>query len=139
MNLYMSVLVRYVPDVFVGEFVNVGVIVGSEDTGEWGMRKIANTHRAVAFGDQGTFDCVMEQMDVIQAAFDIYNETGDPPPYPHSSIRYCTKAWLDDLHENYYRGVNQFSEPAPALAETLHAAVDLCYAQVVDKPIDSEA
>jgi hypothetical protein len=45
-------VVRFVPDPARGEFVNVGAIVGSEESSEWGLRQIENPVRARAVDDR---------------------------------------------------------------------------------------
>jgi hypothetical protein len=43
---YVYSVVRYVPNPASGEFVNIGVIAGSDETGDWSLRQAGNQRRA---------------------------------------------------------------------------------------------
>ena len=50
---YLYSLIRFVPDPGAGEFVNVGAIVGAEETGDWQIRFVRNSDRAESIDRHG--------------------------------------------------------------------------------------
>ena len=43
---YMYSVIRFVPDPIRGEFVNVGVLAGSDESSEWDLRMVESLKRA---------------------------------------------------------------------------------------------
>lgn len=43
---YVYSLIRFVPDVVLGEFILLGAVVGSDESMEWRVRRVANARRA---------------------------------------------------------------------------------------------
>ena len=115
-------IIRYVPDPARGEFVNVGVIAGSDLTGEWEVRCLddlaASADRLA--GDGSTISAVSEFVKEVGQVFYERRALGrplleGPPPVP-------SEAWLDQVHTDS-RNIVQLSEPAPIAADSIsHAA-----------------
>ena len=87
---YIYSVIRYVPDVFRGEFVNVGILVGREDE-DWEVRQLSNLRRARAIGKASQLDVVMallteigELVDKNNEAISLFEDNGTP------------QLWLDD-------------------------------------------
>ena len=104
-------VVRYVPNVASGERVNIGMVAGSDDTGEWLMRIADDRTRALQLGGG---------LNTVTAVFDGMKEIADGVPGEGS------EAWLKDLHDKQ-RGVVQFSPLLPVDAENAAAAIAMLW------------
>ena len=90
---YTYSVIRYVPDVFRGEFVNVGILVGREDE-DWEVRQLSNLRRARAIGKASQLDVAMallseigELVDKNNEAISLFEDSGTP------------QLWSDDQDE----------------------------------------
>lgn len=59
-------VVRFVPDTFKGEFVNVGLIVGSSEAGQWRVRRLSNWERARRFRNGAPIRAVLDYLDGLE-------------------------------------------------------------------------
>ena len=121
-------VVRLVPDIARGEFVNVGVIAGSDETGEWQARQVQDTRRAVAFAGEngeshlaGVFEWMDRELRHLRQHTD-----------QNAGERY-----LDDFATRRYRGYNQLTRPAPVVADCVQDALDSVFAVQVADPTAS--
>lgn len=117
---YLFSLVRFVPDPARGEFLNVGAVVGSEESSDWGVRQIENTARARAFGEHHALSAVWSFMDQVGEHIDQYEASFGSLFEPEKDL---TEEWLQRLHRDH-RHVVQLSPPAPMVAETADEALD---------------
>lgn len=119
---YIYALVRYVPDPFREEFVNVGAIVGSEQTGEWEIFQVSNLQRARALQERPkTILAVSDFIDHYASMLDpwtsgLVDESDDPEPF------IPTENWVHELHQAN-NTVVQLSTPLPVGAESLDDAI----------------
>lgn len=123
-------VIRYVPDPARGEFVNVGVIAGSDQTGEWEVRRLddlaASADRLA--GDGSTVSAVTEFVDELGLVFAEHRAHGSPvregpPPVP-------SEAWLDQVYVDH-NNIVQLSEPAAMAADSINHATSHVFEMLV--------
>lgn len=135
---YMYTTMRVVPSVAAGEFVNLAVIAGSDDSGQWAIRLLSDEARARRFcgaealaAGHDVIAHLGEQIDLHDLMVEGFEGTEGGRYYELASQ--VSERWLHDLHVAYQRGV-QFSAPAPVLAETVDDALDLVFPRVTVQP-----
>lgn len=123
-------VVRFVPDPARGEFINVGAIVGSEESSEWQVRQIENPTRARTLDDRESLDAawafigrVGSQIDAYELSMDQLFEAEVEP----------SEDWLFQMHHEH-RNVVQLSRPTPMVAESADEALDRVFDLVVLDP-----
>lgn len=126
-------LIRFVPDPARGEFINVGAIAGSEESSEWGIRKIGNSKRARAIGQSDTptalqavwyfIDCIGEIIDNHQDSLEALFPSDIEP----------SEDWLEGLHADY-RNIVQLSPPTPIVATDVDDALDRVFQHAILDP-----
>lgn len=117
---YLWSVVRFVPEPARGEFVNVGVIVGSDATGTWCCRASAANRRAQALDRHGTLPAAQEYLATVQRAI-------------AASPSDVSEAWLGREHQAL-NGLIQLSEPIPMAAPSLEDAIARLLESLVDDP-----
>lgn len=121
-------IVRYVPNTANGERVNVGLLAGSEATGEWTLRIAADRSRARCLGgSEQTLEAVFEYLR--QLAGDIDADPGGKPP-----AEACSEEWIRDLSARQL-GVVQFSQPLPVVAASTEAALSMLWPDLIAGPM----
>ena len=118
-------LIRFVPDPARGEFVNIGAIAGSDDAGEWELRLVSNLSRAKALDDRGVLSRAFAYAAALEdniAALDRLPETDGAEPISSEFLRRRAA----EMHN-----IVQFSPPAPVVADSAEAALDLIFDQSV--------
>jgi hypothetical protein len=123
-------VVRFVPDPARGEFVNVGAIVGSEDSSEWQLRQIDNPVRARAIDDRRALDAVWSFLNRVGTAIDDYETATERLLFDGVEL---SEAWLERLYVDH-RNVVQLSQPTPMIAATAEEALDQVFEQLVIDP-----
>ena len=123
-------VIRYVPNPARGEFVNVGVIVGSDETDKWEVRGLDNMSASADrfVGDGSTVSAVAEFVEDLGLLFAEHSELGHPlmegpPPVP-------SEAWLDQIHATH-RNIVQLSTPYPMAADSISDAVSEMFEMLV--------
>jgi Protein of unknown function (DUF3037) len=114
-------VVRYVPNPATGEFVNIGAIAGSDETGDWSLRRAGNPRRARLFGPLESLNAVDAFMNDIGSRLDTFAlmQSDD-----------ISEAWLSEL-QNRQRNVVQLSVPAPVIADSAEEALEFVFSQVI--------
>ena len=109
-------IVRYVPNTANGERVNIGVLAGSEATGEWALHAVTQRSRARRLGgSEKTRAAVFEYLKRLAAGLEACSARGGRHPGG------CSEAWLRDLADRQL-GVVQFSQPLPLEADSTESA-----------------
>ena len=118
-QLYLSSIIRFVPNHIRGEFVNIGVIVGCESTSEWDIRFVQNQERMLKLG--GT-------PKMRKAAWGLLHKIQAEVHEHHNGVglKGLDQAWLYDLHERH-RNIVQFSEPIPTFTDSAHQALSISF------------
>lgn len=123
-------VIRYVPDTARGEFVNVGAIVGNEETAEWRVRQISNPTRARQFDDRAALEAAWSFIDRIGREIDRFEQANESLFDPEVEL---DERWLARLHKRH-RNLVQLSPPTPVVAETADEAMDRVFGQLVLDP-----
>jgi hypothetical protein len=129
---YLHSVVRFVPDPARGEFVNIGAIVGSEETAEWELRIVVNPKRAKAIDDQGVLPQVWRYLSELDSEIEAFAEPGASLfDQDQTSL---SEAWLERLWQES-NNLIQFSRPAPIVANTLREALAIVFSEYVLEPV----
>ncbi len=123
-------VVRFVPDPARGEFVNVGAIVGSEDSSQWEFRQVANPVRARAIDDRKALEAVWAFLDRVGREIDQHERTMETLLPATTAL---SEAWLERLYVEH-RNIVQLSPPAPMVASTAEEALDRVFEHLVVDP-----
>lgn len=123
-------VVRFVPDPARGEFVNVGAIVGSDESSEWEWRQVDNPVRARALDDNKALEAVWLFLDQVGRAMDDFERAQESLFEPEVEL---SEIWLKQLHVDH-RNVVQLSAPAPMVASSADEALDRVFDQMVIDP-----
>ena len=113
-------VVRFVPDSFRGEFVNVAVIVGSEDSGEWEIRMADNPQHARRLDNGKGIEAVWAYLDSVQELINTSSED-EVDQYPHDARP--GRAWLETEHVRL-RNLVQITPPTAIAADSVNAALE---------------
>ncbi len=119
---YTYSLIRFVPDPFREEQVNVGALVGNDETGEWEVIAVGNLARARAIQHDpkaGTL-AVARFLDWCGQIIDQWT---DAEANDEEAEFAPTVDWLRRLHHTQNRVV-QVAAPEPVSAESLAEAID---------------
>ena len=128
---YVYSIVRFVPDPARGEFVNVGAIVGSEESSEWEVRQIENPLRARAIDDRKSLDAVWSFLDRVGRDIDEFDRSMEML-FPVTSVE-LSERWLERLFVDH-RNLVQLSQPIPMVAASADEALDRIFDQMVVDP-----
>lgn len=115
---YHYSVIRFVPSPTRGEFVNLGVIVGSDATDEWAMELVGRKSRAAKLDDAGILPLVSTELQRLQLRFsgdDDESSWGDGPE--------INEVWLAEM-ASQSRNVVQYTPPQPILAVDVAAAME---------------
>lgn len=117
---YYYAVVRFVPDTFRGEFVNVAIIVGSEDTGEWEIRMADNPRHARRLDDGKGLEAVWAYLNNIEGLIEqSANEELEPGDEPICASR----RWLEGEHLRL-RNLVQVTPPTAIIADSVSHALE---------------
>lgn len=112
-------VVRYVPDSFRGEFINVAVITGSAETCEWRIRRVENAARARGLGTDSSLTAVWKYLDDVESVIaDLTDDTAEAAP----DVVSIDREWLLKEHKRL-RNLVQLSAPTAIVANDLDDAV----------------
>jgi Protein of unknown function (DUF3037) len=119
-------LLRYAPDSARGEFVNVGVVVGSDDSDDWAFGRIHSLARASRLG--GDASRIEDWLIRLHASIS--------PEWPLEraaalGVRLRLSLGSFDRIRRQLNNTFQISSPRPVLATSADAAADQLFAQLV--------
>lgn len=120
---YMYSVIRFVPDPTRGERTNLGLLVGSEESGEWSLELVPRRDRARKIDDQHILPNVVSELERLAG---LIAQAADPTEYEADEQTVAldlTEQWLDELSEES-GNVIQYSRPQPVLAGDLTGAID---------------
>lgn len=123
-------IVRFVPDPARGEFVNVGAIVGSEESSEWQYRQVENPARARALDERQTLDAAWSFLDRVGRQIDDFERAGETLFNPPVEL---SEAWMERLYLDH-RNLVQLSRPSPMIAANADEAMDRIFDDLVVDP-----
>lgn len=102
-NKYTYSVIRFVPDPITGEFINIGILVGSDEQKIWKIKTVQHETRAKSVDRYDVWKYVREFVATIDLDDD------------------------DNSIESYYirhRNIVQFSKPCPASGTTIEKVVE---------------
>ena len=121
-------VVQFVPNVASGEFVNVGVLAGSDETGEWAVRRIHNIDRAVVLGGHGSESLVAGVFEWVD--LDLL------PRLRARANRGDGQRFLWDQAARRDGSYVQITKPIPMAANSLQDAIDAVFdIKIIDRPV----
>lgn len=128
---YVYSIVRFVPEPASGEFVNVGVIVGSDEAREWDVRA-ANLQRARHLDnpDRRSLAAITDFIESVSTRIDEYWLAVEEEEDGASNLEPPTEDWLDDLHSRMEHVV-QVTAPVPVQAESAQEALEFIFGHLV--------
>jgi hypothetical protein len=115
---YQYSTLRFVPDPARGEAVNLGVIVGDDDTGDWDLRVVSGYRRAKAIDQEARIGTALAFIATLEQCLE---ET----PLSHDTL----SAMSSEMNN-----VVQLSAPAPVVAESAAAALELLFDELIVEP-----
>ncbi len=132
MTRYLYSIVRFVPDPARGEYVNVGVIVGSDDAREWEFKAAESLQRArrLDHPERPSLPAVTGFIESLGRRVDDFSEAMEAGDLPPEGL---TEAWLFESHRSLQHVV-QMSPPTPVRAESAGEAVSLAFDELVVEP-----
>jgi hypothetical protein len=125
---YVYSVVRYVPNPATGEYVNIGAIAGSDESGDWSLRQAENPRRARSFGSVESLNAVFAFMNDVGRRIDSFASM--PDEWPSDFSEDVSESWLKDLVERH-RNVIQLTSPAPIVADTVEEALGFVFEHLV--------
>jgi hypothetical protein len=135
---YLYSTVRVVPSPATGEFANIAVIAGSDESGQWSLRLLPDQSRARQFCGPDAVSAAHDVLARLGSLIDLHawmveggEEADEEPDLARAGE--VSERWLQDLYERSHRVV-QFSPPAPVLADNVDAALDLVFPRVTVAP-----
>lgn len=136
-NKYTYTVIRFVPDPFRGEFINIGALVGSDDSLEWQLRLITNPKRARAIDEKGALSHVWDYViNYIGGQIDAFTESIEDNKAIEIEVN---EAWVNKLWQEN-QNIVQFSCPSPLQAENVDKALELVFNQfILDQPKSESA
>ena len=129
---YKYSVVKFVPDPIRGEFVNVGIIAGSDDSSEWELRTVENTKRARGLDDKGLLRIVWNTFDDLGRKIDRYSDAIEAGQLDEASSE-VSFDWLKRLSEES-QNVVQFTSPSVIVSPSIEQALEILFDQFVVEP-----
>lgn len=129
---YMYSAIRFVPDPVRGEFVNVGILAGSDESSEWDIRMLENLKRARSLDDEVLLPLVWHFIDDIGRKVNRYTEAIQTNLFETDEER-LSEEWLTRLSEEA-RNVVQLSAPAVIVADDIDEAINILFDQLIVEP-----
>ncbi|MCW1250647.1 DUF3037 domain-containing protein [Acaricomes phytoseiuli] len=132
---YRYWIVRYVPSVIRGEFVNIGLLVG-RDGADWAFRHVQHLRRASRLGGDPTAASYwIKELDRRALATANYqlNNGFSHSLFPGESDQIFTEVGVESLRVRLNNLV-QFSDASTVVAESAAKAVEMLYDALVEDP-----
>ena len=125
-------VVRFVPDPAREEAINIGLIAGTDESGEWALRTVGNYSRARRLDDGELLPGVRAHLERIEALIERFSDL-QPALLPGDTPETVGEAWLARLASES-ANVLQFTRPLPVVAESAEEAIDLLWDELVVDP-----
>jgi Protein of unknown function (DUF3037) len=121
---YLYSVVRFVPNPTRGECVNLGVVLGSDESGEWSLEIISRKDRARKIDDAGVLPGVVAEIERLAGILDKVTDSANAAnPSNQSELPEINEKWLRQLAAESANTL-QYSRPQPVLAPSLPEALD---------------
>lgn len=114
---YRYSVIRFVPDPAKGEFVNLGVLCGDEEEGDWDFRVLSNLQRAKAIDrDTGYLPSALAFLGELEATLSRDDEMFPVATSPMTHNRLLTMS--DEM-----KNIVQLTRPTPVVADSAEQAL----------------
>lgn len=133
-NEYISWILRYIPNTARGEFVNIGVLVGSHGS-DWAIRHVSNFSRASRLGGDAAFmrpllrrlalRVALTNEESNESELDVFNVDGP------TSLTFWT---IEELSARLNNSL-QISSPTPAFGSSASEVADILYGHLVSETV----
>jgi len=136
MNRYVYSVVQVTPRVSTGEFVNVAIIAGNDQLGDWALRRVGDTSRARRFCGVSAMTAAYEFLDKVEEQIDTVNDRNDaewlftPAGIPDNTL---SEQFIDEV-SSWRRGVVRLSPPVPVAAESSEEALGFLIPELLTEP-----
>jgi hypothetical protein len=122
---YNYSLIRFVPDPGRGEFVNIGAVAGDDAGEDWSLRAISNYQRAKALDTKSAFPAAMAFIASIAERMPDVERLEVTPTLSSDDLRRLSEEM---------QNIVQLTSPAPIVADSAEAALDLVFERLVVDP-----
>jgi hypothetical protein len=131
---YLYSVVQFVPNPTRGERVNLGLLVGSDETGEWSLEVVSRKDRARKIDDVGVLPGVVAEIERLAGLLDKVADSSIPPGSSNKSeLPDIGEAWLYELAEESANTL-QYTKPQPVLAPSVPEALDKLWPLLIVEP-----
>lgn len=124
---YFYSVIRFVPDAVRGEFVNIGALAGSDESGEWRLRLVDDMRRARYIDESGSLPGVINHLENLKARME-----GEPPSGLGGQVHFSGE-WLANFTERS-QSLLQFTDPAPIMADSLEEVLEIAFDEFIIDP-----
>src|SRR5919109_286625 len=121
---YRYSIIRFVPDPARAEAVNLGLLAGDEETGDWDLRVVSNFKRARAIDTIGALPVALAFIGQLEEYVDDMSLDG---------VTTFTTSALDRLSIDM-RNIVQLTPPAPVTAKSAEQAIDVLFDELLVDP-----
>lgn len=132
MPKYQYSIIRFVPSPIRGEFVNLGLIVGCDQTGEWLIDVVSSKNRATKLDDQSILPMVVADLQRVQTLVENFSE----PDIFGTEVE-LSEEWLRQLSRNS-QNVLQFSTPKSVLGDSASNALQKLWGNLIVEHVPAE-
>lgn len=134
---YTYSIIRFTPNPVRGESINLGVIVGCDDTSEWIVQTVHNTARARRLEEETeTLPAVLGELERLAHSADITSGIAERPRH-NASLKILSEDWLASTASDS-QNIIQYSKPMPIIAASAQAAVELVWPLFIFEPTTSK-
>lgn len=133
MNRYLYSIVKFVPSPIRGEFINLGIVAGCDETGEWRFCPLNRDgrRRAKWIDDDKIFPNVAAELERIDSW------VNDLSTLDYGDGNGPSESWLLST-SRHSMNVIQFSYPRPAAAESVDDVVERLWTKFIVEPEPQE-
>lgn len=118
---YVYTVARFVPDTARNEGINVGILVGSDATGEWSLQTTGQFGRARRMDALDVFPGVLARLAALGEQLADYSDAAERL-LAADGLATVSETWLSKM-VSQARGLLQWTEPAVVTAETANEAI----------------
>ncbi len=131
MARYIYSVLRFVPNVASGEFVNIGAVAGCDVLSDWAVRTVSSHTRAKKLDDRHLLAKVFEHIGTIE---DLCGSSdGTDTDDGDAAVILMNETMLQKVRSDWQNMV-QLSEPTPIVADSADGALDAVFAQQIIDP-----
>lgn len=127
---YTYSVIRFVPDSVRGEFVNIGIIAGSDAAGDWRIKTLPQKSHASKFDHDKVLPRVMERITALEMEIDAFEQSTESLLDEIGLRTTIDEEWLNRLVVESANLI-QFSQPQPIIAQSAQHAIELLWDSLI--------